>query len=82
MQLETVGTISVSHLRLEVGWQIDDVDGIERALLWADTAANTQTLGDEGNLAIGRDFDAELARSHHGARLLALLAAFLRFALR
>ena len=82
MQLEAVRAISVRHLRLKVGRQVDDVDGIERALLRADTAANAQALGDEGDLAIGCNFDAQLARSYHRAGLLALLAAFLRFALR
>lgn len=40
MQLETVGRVSMSDLGLEIGGQIDDVNGAEGALLWADTTTN------------------------------------------
>jgi hypothetical protein len=40
MQLEAVCRIPMGDLSLQVGGQIDDVDGIERTLLWADTATN------------------------------------------
>jgi hypothetical protein len=40
MQLEAVGAIAVGDLRLEVGGQVDDVDGIKWALLGTDTTAN------------------------------------------
>jgi hypothetical protein len=40
MQLEAVGAIAVSDLSLEVGGQIDDVNGIEWALLGTDTTPN------------------------------------------
>ena len=78
VQLEAVGRVSVGDLGLEVGGQVDDVDGVEGAFLGADTATNTQALGDEGDLGGRVDFNAELARADHGARLLALLPAFLR----
>jgi hypothetical protein len=44
MQLERVRRVSVGDLGLEVRRQVDDVDGIERAFLWADTAPNAQAL--------------------------------------
>jgi hypothetical protein len=34
----------------EISWQIDDVDSAEWTLLRADTASNTQCLGNEGDL--------------------------------
>jgi hypothetical protein len=40
MKLEAVGAVTVSDLRLEVGGQVDDVDGIEGTLLRTDTAPN------------------------------------------
>jgi hypothetical protein len=48
MQLEAVGRVSMSNLRLEVGGQIDDVDGIKGTFLRADTATDAEGLGDEG----------------------------------
>lgn len=44
MKLEAVGRISMGDLRLEIGWQIDDVDCAKGTFLWADTTTNTQTL--------------------------------------
>lgn len=41
MDFEAVGAIAVRHLRFEVGGQVDDVDGVERALLRADTTSDT-----------------------------------------
>lgn len=61
VNLEAVGAVAVRDLSLEVGGQVDDVDGVERALLGANTASNTQSLGDEGDFAGGVDFNAELA---------------------
>jgi hypothetical protein len=48
VKLEAVGSITVGDLVLEVGGQVDDGDGIKGALLGADTATDTETLGDEG----------------------------------
>jgi hypothetical protein len=42
---------------------------------------DAERLRDEGKLALGRDFDAELPQLNDGTRLLALLFAFLRLAL-
>ena len=67
----------MGDLGLEVGGQVDDVDGVEGAFLRADTATDTQALRDEGDLGVGGDFDAQLARADYGTRLLAFLPAFL-----
>jgi len=78
MELEAVGGVSVGDLGLEIGWQIDDVDCSEWAFLWADTATNAQTFGDEGNLGGIFDFDTETATADDRAGFLALLSTFLR----
>jgi hypothetical protein len=77
MQLEAVGAISVGDLTLEVGGQVDDGDGIKGALLGADTATDTQALGDKCNLGGVVDFNAEFTGTDDGARFLALLTTFL-----
>lgn len=61
MQFEAVGRVAVGDLGLEVGGQVDDVDGVERAFLGANTTTNAEALGDEGNFGLGRDLDAQLA---------------------
>jgi hypothetical protein len=71
----------VCDLALEVRGQVDNLDGVEWALLGADTASDTQALTDEGDLAGVVDFDTQLAGLDDGTRLLALLATFLRLAL-
>ena len=81
MQLEAVRTVAVGDFLLEVGGQIDDADGVEGAFFGTDAAADAQALGNEGDFAVRRDFDAELACAHHGARFLAFLPAFLGLAL-
>ena len=63
----------MGDLRLEVGGQVNDVDGVEGAFLGADAAANAQAFGDEGDFAVGGDFDAEFACADDGAGLLAFL---------
>jgi hypothetical protein len=78
VELEAVGAITVGDLALEVGGQVDDGDGVEGALLGADTATNTQRLGDEGEARFGRDLNAKLSTANHGAGLLALLATLAR----
>ena len=81
MQLEAVGAVAVGNLRFEVRGQVDDVDGVEGALLGADTASDAEALRNEGDFAGGVDFDAQLSRPHHGTGLFALLTTFLRLAL-
>ena len=81
VQLEAVGGVTVCDLALEVCGQVDNLDGVEGALLGADTATDTQALTDEGDLAGGVDLDTQLAGLDDGTRLFALLATFLRLAL-
>jgi hypothetical protein len=81
VQLEAVGGVTVCDLALEVCGQVDNLDGVEGALLGADTTSDTQALTDEGDLAGIVDFDTQLAGLDDGTRLLALLATFLRLAL-
>ena len=78
MQLEAVRAIAMCDLALEVRWQVDDGDGVERALLRADTATDAERLGDEGKFGFGSDLDTELATTDDGTRLLAFLTAFSR----
>jgi hypothetical protein len=68
----------MSDFCLEIGRQIDDVDGAERAFLGTDTATDAETFGNKGDLGLWRNFNAELAGSNHRARLFALLTAFLK----
>jgi hypothetical protein len=42
----------MGHLGLEVGGQVDDVDGTKGAFLGTDAASNAKALGDERNLGI------------------------------
>lgn len=78
VELETVGRVAMCHLALEVRGQVDDMDGAKWTFLRADTASDTEALGDEGDLRVGGDLNAELPRADHGARLLALLPTFLQ----
>ena len=68
----------MGDLGLEVGGQVDNVDGVEGAFLGADTASDAEALRDEGDLGGRVDFDTQLARTDDGARFLAFLSAFLR----
>jgi hypothetical protein len=77
VELEAVRRVAVGNLGLEVGGQVDDVNGSEGTLFGTDTTTNTQALGNEGNLGSGIDFNAKLASADHRARLLALLTTFL-----
>ena len=61
MKLERVSRISVRRFFLQVARQVDDVDGLEGALLDADTAADAELLGDGGNLVVHGHLDAEFA---------------------
>lgn len=68
-------------MALEIRGQVDDLDGVERAFFGANTAADTEAFTNEGDLAVGIDFDTELAGLDDRAGLLALLATFLGLAL-
>lgn len=78
VELEAVGRVSMGDLGLEVGGQVDDVDGVEGAFLRANTASDAEALGDEGDFGRVGDFNAQLARADNGTRLFAFLSAFLR----
>jgi hypothetical protein len=77
MQLEAICGIAVGDLSLEVGGQVDDVDGPKGTFLWADTATDAKAFRDESNLGLCVNLNAELACADHRARLFAFLAAFL-----
>jgi hypothetical protein len=79
MELEAVRRVSVGDLRFEVGWQVDDADSAEWALLGADTATNTQALGDVCDLGLWGNLDTKTATADDRARLLALLSTFLLY---
>lgn len=57
----------MGDLSLEIGRQIDNVDGVERAFLRADTATNAETFRNEGNSGGGIDFDTKLSGAYDGA---------------
>ena len=77
VKLEAVGRITVGDLGFQVGRQVDDVDRTERTFFGTDTAADTQALGDEGDLGFRRNFDTQLTRTDDRARLFTFLTTFL-----
>lgn len=77
MKLEAVRRVTVGDLSLQVGGQVDDVNGTEGTFLGTDTTTDTEALGDESDLGLGGDLDTELARTDDGARLLTFLTTFL-----
>lgn len=67
----------MGDLGLEVGWQIDDMDGAKGTFLRTDTATNTQSFRDICDFGLGCDFDTEFAGTDDRAGLFAFLPAFL-----
>lgn len=65
------------NLSLQIGRQVDDVDGAKRTFLRTDTTADAKAFGYEGDLGVWGDLDTELACANDRARLLALLTTFL-----
>lgn len=57
VKLEAVGGVSVRDLALEVRGQVDDGNRTEGALLRADTATDTEGLGNKGQSRFGGHFD-------------------------
>lgn len=82
MKLEAVGAITMGDLVLEIGGQVDDGDGVEGALLGADTATDTETLRDERETRLGSNFNTELATANYRAGLFTLLTTLARTTLR
>ena len=78
VELEGIGAITMGDLVLEVRGQVDDGDGVEGALLGADTATDAEGFGDEGQAGIGGDFNTKLAAADDGAGLFTLLTTFAR----
>jgi hypothetical protein len=78
VELEAVRRVPVGDLRLQVGGQVDDVDGAERALLDTDTTSNTQAFRNERDLGLRGNLDAKLSSPDDWTRLLALLPTFLQ----
>lgn len=61
MELERVGRVTVSHLLLQVGGQVDNVDSTEGAALNTDTTTNAKIFRNECDLGCRRDFNTHLA---------------------
>lgn len=51
----------MSDFGLEIGGQVDNIDGTERTLLWANTATDTKHFRNEGNFGGWFDLNAEFA---------------------
>ena len=56
----------MGDLGLEIGRQIDNVDGVEGAFFWTDATTDAESLGDEGDSGFGSDFDTKFTRSYDG----------------
>ena len=67
MEFETIGGISMSNLRLEVCGQVYDINGSEWTFLDAYTTSDAKALGNESNLRLRGDLDAELACPYNRA---------------
>ena len=58
MELEAVGGVSMGNLSLEVGGQVDDVNGTKGTFLGTNATADAESFGDEGDFRVGGDLDA------------------------
>ena len=81
MELERVGTISVGDLVLESFGEVDDLDGLVGAALYAHTATDAEVFGDKANFIGLGDLDAELASFVYRTGLGAFERALLGLAL-
>ena len=81
MELKCVGTVTMSDFIFKTLRQIDDLDGLERALLDALTTANAHVLTNETDRGSGQHLNTDLACFVYRTRLLALLLALLGLAL-
>lgn len=80
MQLERVGTVAMCGFSLQIGGEVDDLDGIERTLLHANTASDAQLFRDERYLGSRCYFNTQLPYLVYGAVCLAFLLALLGLA--
>lgn len=78
MQLKAVRSITVSSLFLQVGGEVDDLNGLVRALLHAESAADAELLGDLRDRVGGCHLDAKLSLHVDRAAFLAFEVALLR----
>ena len=67
----------MSDLGLEIGRQIDDIDGPEGTFLWTNPTSDAKSFGDKGDFGLWSDFDTKFASADNGARLFTFLTAFL-----
>lgn len=65
MQLEAVGTVTMSSLFSEIGGQIDNLNCLERAFLDADAAPNTKSFTNHSNFTVRFNNDAFFAYSYY-----------------
>ncbi len=63
MKFETIGRVSVRGIFLQVGGQVDDVDGFKRTLFHANTASNAQLLAQKGNFVGWTHFNTQFSYS-------------------
>ena len=71
----------MNSFRLQVRWQVDDLNRFKGALLHAYTATDAERFIDLRRLVSWSHFDTQLSHSNDGACFFTLLAALLRFAL-
>lgn len=75
MQLEAIGSVSVSNLSLEAFGQVDDLNSLERTSLDTHAAANAHDFRYKADFAGLSDLNAEFVGLVDWAGLLALLRA-------
>jgi hypothetical protein len=81
VQLEAVRTMAMRRRRLQVLWEINNVDCLEGTFLDANAATDTERLRDPAHLGILRDLNTKLASPHNWAKLFAFLLALFGLAL-
>ena len=73
--------LPVCGLFAQVGRQVDDGDGLERAFFDTNTTTDTQLFGNGCDLVIGSDFYTQLSHADDGTWFFALLPTSFRLAL-
>jgi len=81
MELETIGSITMSHIISKTFRQVDDLNGLEGALFDAHTTTDAHVFTDEADLTSGCHFNAHFALFVEWAGPGTLLLAFFGFAL-
>jgi hypothetical protein len=79
MKLEGIRTVTMSRLFCQVGGQVDDRNGIKRALLDAYAATDAKLLGNLGQFGRRFHVDAEFFLAILRAGLFAFLATLFGF---